>query len=592
MTDDAPADDPGLAAGYTRLWREHLARHWRRLVLALVLMAVAAVTSAGYAKFVQLLFEAFETADMGFLIWSPVLILFLAGLKGAAQFAQIVVTNRVLVQLEADLQNRLYHHMMFADLAHLQKESAASLAARLWADSAVVHRSVAAILQGLSNALIVLATFALMLSIDAMLTLAIFAVFALAIWPLLEIGVRVKRNTHKVQGEIGAMTAEVNEGLSSMRLVRTYGLERRLLALASDVIDRLRQFRVQVMDWQARVEPLMELLGGVSSAALLALVVWQLRAGHGSLPEFMALLTGLGVITTPARRLGGTYTAAQQGLASIARIYEILDQQNAVVERDGAVAPKDGPGGIRFANVGFSYPDGTPALSRIDLTIEPGQKVAFVGRSGAGKSSLFNLLPRLFDPTVGQVSLDGTDIRDLTLAGLRQRIAIVSQDAVLLSGTVAENIGFGAPEASRAAIEGAARDAEAHDFISALPDGYDTVIRQGAGAFSGGERQRLSIARALLRDAPILLLDEPTSALDARSEAAIRAALDRLSHGRTTLVIAHRLSTILDADTIVVMEDGRIVDTGSHGDLLTRGGIYAELYRMQFADVLADQDRS
>ena len=240
-------------------------------------------------------------------------------------------------------------------------------------------------------------------------------------------------------------------------------------------------------------------------------------------------------------------------------------------------------GQIRFEGVSFVYPDGHAALEGITLVVEPGSRVAFVGRSGAGKSTLFNLLPRLYDPTAGRILLDGRDLRSLTLASLRDQIAVVGQELVLLSGSVARNIGFGRQDAVREEIEAAARAAAADGFIRALPQGYDTEVMPSAGQFSGGERQRLSIARAILRDAPILLLDEPTSALDAESEALIRGALDRLARGRTTLVIAHRLSTVLDSDQIVVMDRGRIVEQGTHAELLALGGLYADLYALQFA---------
>jgi subfamily B ATP-binding cassette protein MsbA len=270
-----------------------------------------------------------------------------------------------------------------------------------------------------------------------------------------------------------------------------------------------------------------------------------------------------------------------QGRAALDRVFMLFDVENTIV--DGPQTLDRVRGAIRFDAVQFAYPDGHVALQDFDLTIAPGTRTAFVGRSGAGKSTVFNLIPRLYDPTGGRISLDGRDLRDLTLASLRDQIAVVSQDSVLLTGTVAENIGFGRRGADRKAIEDAARAAAADGFIRGLPRGYDTPVVPTDNAFSGGERQRLSIARAILRDAPILLLDEPTSALDAESEAQIRAALDRLAEGRTTLVIAHRLATVLDADVIVVMDRGRIVERGSHADLLARDGIYSDLYQLQFA---------
>ncbi len=574
----------GLIAGYRRFWTAHVVQHWKPLLVAVVLMTLAALASALYAKFVQRLFQAFEQGDVDFLVFAPLFILGLATLRAVTLFAQVVMTNRIMLGIQADLQKRLYNHLIAADLTLLQKESAASFSARMWADSALVIRSLNMIMGGAANALTVIATFIMMLTIDWYLTLMIFAVFALVIWPLIKIGDRVHKMSGEVQQNISDMTSETHEGLSSMRLVRAYSLENHLMSQGAEVIERLRRAGVKVADWRARVEPMMEMLGGISAAALLALVVWNIKAGTGSLADFMALLTGLGVVSTPARRLGGVYTDAQSGLAAIDRIFGILDQKNEIVEKADAVSPGRATGALKFDDVGFKYVDGTRALAGIDLQIEAGKKVAFVGRSGAGKTSLFNLLTRLFDPSEGGIQLDGTDIRDLTLEGLRQNIAVVSQDSVLLTATVADNIAFGRPGASREEIEAAAKAAQAHDFISALSDGFDTLVRPSEASFSGGEKQRLSIARAILRDAPILLLDEPTSALDAESESAIRDALGELSSNRTTLVIAHRLSTILDSDMIVVLDKGRIVEMGSHEVLLANNDAYAKLYHLQFDD--------
>jgi ATP-binding cassette, subfamily B, bacterial MsbA len=279
--------------------------------------------------------------------------------------------------------------------------------------------------------------------------------------------------------------------------------------------------------------------------------------------------------------LGQNYAAAQQGAGALERIFGLFDAKNSVVDAVDAVDAGDLSGDIRFANVGFAYADGSAALVGTEFSVKPGSRVAFVGRSGAGKSTLFKLLTRLYDVSSGAVMLDGRDIRGLRIASVRRQIALVSQDSVLLEGTIAENIGFGRAGASRAEIEAAAVAAHADGFIKALPMGYDTPV--SAGEFSGGERQRLSIARAILRDAPILLLDEPTSALDAQSEHAVQAALRALESGRTTLIIAHRLATILDADQIVVMDGGRVVGQGTHTELLAQGGLYADLYRLQFA---------
>lgn len=574
--------DLGLVASYRRIWRDYLATEWRLLLVTLVLMAIVAGTSALYAKFVQVLFAAFDLEDWAFLGWAPAMVIGLTVLRGVAQFLQVVTANLVMSRVEADMQARLYARLLVADLAHLQIEKPAALATRFSADIGAIRAAVDALIAGLSNILIVVATLAMMLSINWSMTLITLAVFGLAIWPIGRIGLRVNKIARALQQQVAQMTGDVNEGLASIRLVRTYGLEARMQRQADETFEALRKAKVRVQLWQARSEPLLEVVGGVSFAVLLWMVVWQLSQGSGSLADFMALLTGLGVAMTPSRRIGGMYAVAQRGLASVHRVTSLMDMDDRIVDRPGNVALKQVAGRLQFDGVGFAYPDGTRALTQLNLTIEAAEKVAFVGRSGAGKSTVFNILPRLFDPTEGRILLDGTPITDIPLATLRSNIAVVSQDSLLLSGTVADNIAFGRDGASREDVIAAAKAAEADGFIQQLEAGYDTVVEPSAASYSGGERQRISIARAILRDAPILLLDEPTSALDAKSESAIRAALARLSKGRTTLVIAHRLSTILDADQIVVMEAGQIVEMGSHAQLLAANGAYAELYRLQY----------
>lgn len=572
-----------LIDGYKRLWRDWVRAHKGRLGLAFVLMAVVAAASAAYAKFIQFLIAAFEGSDLGFLIWSPLLIIALTSIKAIAQYGHIVLTNKVLARVEADMQGRMFSSLIEADLARLQQEAPAALAARFSADILLVRSALKEMLSGVAAVLIVVAAFAVMLSIDAAMTLALILIFTIAFWPVNVIGGRLRGISKETQEEIADMTGRVHEGLAAIRLVRTYRLEDQLGRAAGDAFERLRALKVKAMNWQGRMEPLMEVVVGVALAGLLGLVGWRMSSGAASLADFMGLLTGLAVASQPARKLGQVYALAEQGLAALHRIYALFDAQNLITEKPDAVEMPKADGRIAFENVGFVYPDGTRALSDFSLDIEPGQKVAFVGRSGAGKTSVFNLLPRLFDVSHGVVWLDGQDLRDVSLASLRDQIAVVSQDTLLMAGSVAQNIGFGRAGASRDAIVAAAKDAAAHEFIQALPEGYDTACGPGGAQFSGGERQRLSIARALLRDAPVLMLDEPTSALDAESEAAIRAALDRLTKGRTTLIIAHRLATILDADRIVVMDAGRIVESGTHVELLAQGGLYSELHALQFA---------
>jgi ATP-binding cassette, subfamily B, bacterial MsbA len=566
---------------YGRLWRDWLSPHKALFWLVLSLMVIESLAAAMYAKMMQWIIAAYETGDFSVVWWGPLAVIGLTAGKGGAQYLKTTRTHEIVTRTEAELQKHMFSRLVRTDLARLQTEAPAGLAARFSSDITLITAAAKSILQGVSGVLVIVATFAMMLTIDWMLTLVLVAIFFLAYAPITSIGRRLKRLSRQTQAQIAGMTSEVTEGLSGIRLARTYQLEAPLDAQAGAVFSRLRDLKQKQNRWSARVSPIMEVVAGLSIALLLVVVGLRMQAGTMTLADFTGLLTGLGVASQPARQLGGIFATAQQGEAALDRVFMLFDVENTIT--DGPHRMERALGRVRFDRVSFAYPNGHVALEDFTLDIGPGSRTAFVGRSGAGKSTVFNLLPRLYDPVAGRILLDERDIRDLTLHSLREQIAVVSQDSVLLTGTVGDNIGFGRRSASRAEIVAAARAANADGFIRALPQGYDAPVIPAAGQFSGGERQRLSIARAILRDAPILLLDEPTSALDAESEAAIRAALARLAHGRTTLVIAHRLATILDADRIVVMDRGRIVEIGSHAELLALGGLYADLYALQFA---------
>jgi ATP-binding cassette, subfamily B, bacterial MsbA len=567
---------------YRRLWRDWVSRYWRLLLIVLVVMVIEALASAGYSKLMQVVIAAYEDRRFDVIWWGPLSVIALTAVRGASEYVRTTRTNWAVTSTEADLQRHMFDCLIGSDLAQLQTEAPAGLAARFSSDISLTSNAVKSILSGLSGILTIVVTFGVMLTIDWKLTLGMLVIFAAALLPINLIGRKLKKISRSTQAQIAAMSSEVTEGLAGIRMARTYQLEQPLSDHAGAVFVRLRDLRQRQNRWTARVSPLMEIQAGLAIAVLLVVVGIQMSRGETTLADFTGLLTGLGVAANPARRLGGVFATAQQGRAALDRIFMLFDMENQIL--DGPKVMRRAKGDIRFDDVSFAYPDGHVALEHVDLEIPAGCKVAFVGRSGAGKSTVFNLLPRLYDPNAGRILMDGEDIRTFRLASLREQIAVVSQDSVLLTGTVADNIGFGRRGAGRAEIEAAAVAAAADEFIRALPQGYDTRIAPSGGTFSGGERQRLSIARAILRDAPILLLDEPTSALDAHSEALIRQALARLARGRTTLVIAHRLSTILDADQIVVMDRGRIVDRGTNAELLARGGLYADLYALQFAE--------
>jgi subfamily B ATP-binding cassette protein MsbA len=568
---------------YGRLWRDWMIPHWPMMLVALFFMVIVAVSTAGYAKFMEWVIGALESKSFSVIWWGPIGVVCLTLIKGLGHYMQQVVQNKVLSRVQANMQKHMFDRLVYMDLAHLLAESPAALATRFSADIELVRQASILVFGSVRDVLTLIAAIIVMLSIDWAMAIGLVLVFALALGPIGISGARIRRIATETQGEIAYMTENVNEGLSGIRMVRTYQLEEWLKRTSNGVFEKLYGLRVSLVKWQALVTPMIEVLGGIAIAVLLFLVAWRMQSGAIELSGFIGLITALGVATNPARKLGGAYAVGLQGMAALERVYALYDAENEIEDGDFSYADGTRPkGDIGFENVSFVYPDGYAALHDINLTIEAGKTYAFVGRSGAGKSTIFNLLPRLFDATKGKITIDGRDITDHKLTALRNQISVVSQDSVLLSGTVSENIGFGREGSDKEACVAAAKAAAADDFISALPMGYETKIDPSKASFSGGERQRLSIARAILRNAPILMLDEPTSALDAQSESAIRKALEVLSKDRTTLVIAHRLATIMDADQIVVMDKGRVVDQGTHAELLERGGIYSELYNLQF----------
>ncbi len=581
----APRPDTQLegpsAPQLRRLWRDWMRPQWPLFAATIVTTLVVAGAQGAYAKLIQLVMEAFQSGDTSAAWWAPVAVITLTSVGATAQYIKDTTSARAINRIETEMRKEMFARLVGTDLARLQSEAPAGLASRFSSDIGIVGRAIGSTLGGFTGILTIIFTFGVMISIDWSLTLAIFAIFLVAVVPVNIIGRRLKKLSRRTQAQVATMSSQVTEGLASIRMARTYRLEEPLAENADTIFERLFGLRTKQNQWQARISPLMEVLLGLAVALLLVLVARRINAGTMSIADFTGLLTGLGIVTGPARRIGGTYAVVMQGRAALDRVFMLYDVKNTIL--DGPRHVERVEGAIRYEQVSFAYPDGHVALREVDLDIAPGRRVAFVGRSGAGKSTVFNLLPRLYDPTEGRILIDGMDIREMTLASLRDQIAVVSQDSVLLTGTVASNIGFGRRGASRAEIEAAAQAAAADGFIRALPQGYDTPVSPSEQSFSGGERQRLSIARAMLRDAPILLLDEPTSALDAESEAQIRLGLDRLARGRTTLVIAHRLATVLDADLIVVMDHGRIVEQGTHAELLAREGLYADLYALQFA---------
>jgi subfamily B ATP-binding cassette protein MsbA len=423
-----------------------------------------------------------------------------------------------------------------------------------------------------------------MVLIDPLMTLMAAVIGPFVVRPIAKIGQKLKRVSMATQEQIGAMASLVSESLAGARVAKTYGMEAYLKQRVARTFDEIRRLKMKAANTRGRLDPLLEIGGGVAVAAVLAFISRRILAGESTIGDFTGFVSALILASQPVRALGHLNAVVQEAGAALKRTFAKMDEAPEIRERPDARELAVTKGEVRFERASFRYRDDAVALERVDLVAPAGRTTALIGRSGSGKSTLISLVPRLYDVTEGAVVIDGQDIRDVTLRSLRARIAVVSQDVVLFDDTVRANIVFGRPGASEEEIVEAAKAAAAHDFIMRLPEGYDAQVGHAGNRFSGGERQRISLARAFLKNAPILLLDEATSALDSESERLVQMAIARLMRGRTTLLIAHRLSTVREADLIVVMEEGKIVETGSHDALLSRGGPYARMQRLQVLD--------
>ncbi|UOM33381.1 ABC transporter ATP-binding protein [Acuticoccus sp. I52.16.1] len=567
-----------------RLWREHIREHRAKLLLALVAVAFVAASTSLYPVLINWAFQALDQRSSWAISTLPWLVLVASAVRGASTYSQVALTQQAVTQVEADMQARLYRHLVDADLTTITEHSPAAWTQRFTTDLVFVRNA----LTRLANILIregitIIALFATMIYLDWVLSLVVFVILPFALVPISQIGKRLRRVSRRTQERTGDMASLTVETFGAARVVKTYRLEAYLGARADESFGLLKKLRYKSMVQKARIEPLMECLGGIAVALVLTFVGWRIMSGQSSVGEFSGFLGALLIASQPLRALGNLSTIVQEGMAALQRYYAVIDEPVTVRDRPAATPAHFGADAVRLERVSFSYGDSAPALFDVSFEAAAGETTAIVGRSGAGKSTVFNLIPRLYDPSAGRVVIGGEDIAGLTLASLRDRIAIVSQDVVVFNDTVGANIALGRPGAPASAIEEAARLAGAHDFIMRDPLGYDAPAGERGANFSGGERQRIALARAFLKNAPILLLDEATSALDAESEQIVRDALARLTEGRTTLVIAHRLATVRAAEKIVVMDAGRVAEVGTHDALVAAGGLYAKFHKLQLA---------
>ncbi len=558
-----------------------------KLIIAIICMIILAACTAALAwAFKPMLDEVLSGKNMTYIYLMPIGIIILYIIKGIAFYGQATLMGYIGQRIIYDIRNMVYNKLTEQSLSFFTHRKTGELLGRITYDITLLQGAVSTTVTSLMrDVMSIIFLLGVIFNSDWLLALLSLIVFPIMVYPIVHFGQKMRKASYDGQVSMGKMSSLIEETVGGIRVVKAFGMEEyernRFKAITKDFMNhQIKALKVQALSF-----PIMEFVAGLGIAGILLYGGIRVAHGEATAGGLMSFIVSLLLLYDPVRRLSRANNEVQQGLSAAERIFEILDAPVDVQDPKEPQPIKPFSNNIAFENVCLTYPDASkPVLQNINLNIQSGEVVALVGRSGAGKTTLANMLLRFMDPSSGSINLDGVDIRHFKQTDLRSQMSLVTQEIVLFNDTVLHNIAYGHENIDREKVIAIAKIANAHEFIEKLEDGYDTLVGERGVILSGGQRQRLSLARALLKNAPILVLDEATSSLDTESERLVQQAIDKLMQDRTVLVIAHRLSTIRNADKIVVLDAGEIVQVGSHDTLIEQGGIYAELYQLQFGD--------